>query len=144
MTNLLDTLGSILNTAYTLFALMLGLWAGANAIRGRGLDGSWFGAMWICTAIPVAGVVVWLLRSAAGENLRWVYILYLAFFIIVLPGTFAILRGRDDRLAATIFAGVAIFAALSAISAADPTRMVITTPPGGLPVPIPATPTPAG
>ncbi len=143
MNNFLDILGAILNTAYILFNILLGLWAALNAARGQGLDGNFFGAMWLCTLIPVAGLVVWLLRSLAGENLRWVYVLYLAFFIVVLPGTFAILRGRDDRVAAAIFAGVAIFAALSAISAADPARMVIVTPHGGLPTPTPPPPTPA-
>ncbi len=128
MTNFLDTLGAILSNAYILFCLALGLWAGLNALRGDGLSGNFWGAMWSGTILGVAGLVVWLLRTLAGEDLRWVYFLYSLFFVLVLPGTFALLRGRDDRTAATIFAGVAIFAALAAISATDPSRGVIVLP----------------
>jgi hypothetical protein len=128
MTNFLDTLSAILSNAYILFCLALGLWAGLNALRGDGLSGNFWGAMWSGTLLGVAGLVVWLLRTLAGEDLRWVYFLYSLFFVLVLPGTFALLRGRDDRTAATIFAGVAIFAALAAISATDPSRGVIVLP----------------
>lgn len=124
-----DTLAGILNTAYILFAFALGIWAGSIFIRGGSLGGQFWGAIWTCSGLAVGSLIVWLLRTLAGEQLRWVYLLYLLFFIIVLPGTFAIMRGRDDRVAAGIFAGVAIFAALSAISAADPSRGVIAPPP---------------
>jgi CDP-diglyceride synthetase len=120
-------LGVIINTAYTLFCFALAIWAGYNAARGQGLSGSFWGAMWMCTLLAVIGLVVWLMRTLAGEQLRAVYLLYELFFIVVLPGTFAILRGRDDRTAAMFFSGVALFAALSAISASDPTRAVINT-----------------
>ncbi len=128
MTNFLDTLSAILSNAYILFCLALGLWAGLNALRGDGLSGNFWGAMWSGTLLGVAGLLVWLLRTLAGEDLRWVYFLYSLFFVLVLPGTFSLLRGRDDRTAATIFAGVAIFAALAAISATDPSRGVIVLP----------------
>jgi hypothetical protein len=125
-------LGNVLNTAYTLFCFALGLWAGIQFVRGENLGGQFWGAMWTCSGLAVAGLVVWLARFLSGEDLRWVYVLYELFFIIVLPGTFALLRGRDDRVAAAIFCFVAIFAALSAISAADPSRHVIS---GQLPAP---------
>jgi hypothetical protein len=123
-----DTLAVILNTAFTLFSFALGLWAGYLAITNRPLDGSFWGAMWLGAGLAVAGLLVWLARSLGGEQLRWVYGLYFAYFVIVYPGTFALLRGRDDRLAAAIFAGIAIFTAFSAISASDPTRGVIVLP----------------
>jgi hypothetical protein len=129
--NVIDSLAVVLNTAYILFCLALGLWAGALALRGSGLGGDFFGAMWLASGLGAASLVVWLLRTLAGEPLRWVYALYIIFFIIVLPGTFAMLRGRDDRTAAAIFAGVAIFAALAAFSAGDPSRTIIALP--GLP-----------
>ncbi|HRE46812.1 MAG TPA: hypothetical protein PLD47_03735 [Aggregatilineales bacterium] len=131
----LDTLSVIILTAYILFSFALGIWAGANAVRGQGLDAAYFGALWFCTALGVGSLILWLLRSLAGEQLRWVYGLYMAYFIVVYPGTFALLRGRDDRTAAWIFAGIAIFTAFSAISASDPSRGVVV-----LPVPSPAAP----
>ncbi len=123
-----DILAGILNTAYTLFCFMLGFWAGVVYLRNGKLGGEYWGALWTCTLLAVAILAVWLLRTLAGEQLRWVYLLYCLFFIIALPGTFAIMRGRDDRFAAGIFAGVATFAALASISAADPRRGVVSPP----------------
>ena len=123
--NIFATLSSIINNAYILFCFILGLWAGVQFVRNQGLGGQFWGAMWTCAALAVIGLLLWLIRSLRGEDLRPVYVLYELYFIIVLPGTFALLRGRDDRVAAGIFCFVAIFTALSAISAADPTRHVI-------------------
>jgi hypothetical protein len=125
--SIFNTLAVILNTAYILFSLALGFWAGYTAVRGGKLGGQYWGAIFTAAGLAVIELIVWLARTLAGEQLRWVYFLYLAYFIIVYPGTFALLRGRDDRRAAAIFAGVAIFTALSAISASDPTRGVIAT-----------------
>ncbi len=123
--NIFATLSSIINNAYILFCFFLGIWGGIQFLRNQGLGGQFWGAMWTCAALAVIGLLLWLIRSVRGEDLRSVYVLYELYFIIVLPGTFALLRGRDDRVAAGIFCFVAIFTALSAISAADPTRHVI-------------------
>ena len=119
------TLSSITNNAYILFCFALGIWAGIQFVRNQGLGGQFWGAMWTCAALAVVGLLLWLIRLVQGEDLRPVYLLYELYFIIVLPGTFALMRGRDDRVAAIVFCGIAIFTALSAISAADPTRHVI-------------------
>jgi hypothetical protein len=130
------TFGTIFNTAYILFCFALGIWSGVVWLRGGTLGGQFWGAMWTCAILAVFNLLLWLGRSLSGEQLRPVYLLYELYFIVVLPGTFALLRGRDDRVAAGIFAGVTIFSALAAISAADPTRHVI--------APLPITPTPVG
>ena len=130
----LATLSEIVNRAYVLFSFALGIWSGVQWIRGGGLGGQFWGAMWTCTALAVISLFLWLGRALSGEQLRSVYLLYELYFIVVLPGTFALLRGRDDRVAAGIFAAVTIFSALAAISAADPTRHVIA----------PLSPTPVG
>src|SRR5258708_5894921 len=134
------TLGGISNNAYILFCIALGIWAGVQFVRGQGLGGQFWGAMWTCSGLAGVGLLLWLARALSGEDLRSVYILYELFFVIVLPGTFALMRGRDDRLAAGIFSAVAIFAALSAISAADPTRHVIAPLPSATPTLTPSTP----
>jgi hypothetical protein len=130
----LATLSEIINRAYILFSFALGIWSGIQWIRGGGLGGQFWGAMWTCTALAVISLLLWLGRALSGEQLRSVYLLYELYFIVVLPGTFALLRGRDDRVAAGIFAIVTIFSALAAISAGDPTRHVIA----------PQSPTPVG
>ena len=123
--NIFATLSGIFNNAYILFSFALGIWAGIQFVRGQGLGGQFWGAMWMCALLAVIGLLMWLGRSLEGESLRPVYLLYELYFIIVYPGTFALMRGRDDRVAAGIFCFIAIFTALSAISAADPTRHVI-------------------
>jgi hypothetical protein len=123
--NLFATLGTIINTAYVLYCFALGIWAGVIAIRGGTLGGQFWGAMWMSSVLGLMALLAWVGRAIAGEQLRSVYLLYVLFFIIVLPGTFALMRGRDDRVAAGIFSAVAIFSALAAISAADPSRHVI-------------------
>jgi hypothetical protein len=130
------TLSEITNRAYILFCFALGIWAGVQWIRGRGLGGQFWGAMWTCTGLAVVNLLLWLGRVVSGEQLRSVYLLYELYFVVVLPGTFSLLRGRDDRVAAGIFAAVTIFSALAAISAADPSRHVI--------APLPLSPTPVG
>jgi hypothetical protein len=121
MANLLDTLATVTLTAYILFGFILGVWAAYLGLTGRGLSGQFWGAMWMCTLLAVAELVLFLLRWALGApfDRPIINILYGAYFIVALPGTFAILRGRDDRVAALIFAGVAIFSALAAISYLD-------------------------
>ncbi len=119
------TLSGIVNNAYILFSFALGIWAAVVWVRGGNLGGQFWGAMWTCTGMAAFNLLLWLGRAASGEDLRWVYLLYELYFVIVLPGTFALLRGRDDRVAAGIFAAVTIFSALAAISAGDPSRHVI-------------------
>lgn len=135
--NIFATLGSIFNNAYILFCFALGIWAGVLFVRNQGLGGQFWGAMWTCAGLALIGLLMWLGRSLEGEELRPVYLLYELYFIIVLPGTFALMRGRDDRLAAGIFCFIAIFTALAAISAADPSRHVIAPLPTLTPTSIP-------
>ncbi len=123
--NLLNTLATIIMNAYMLFGFALGIWAGVIAFRGQTLGGDFWGALWICTGLAAAGLLVFVLQLLAGEHFERpvINLLYGAYFIVALPGTFAIMRGRDDRVAALIFAGVAIFSALAAVSYVDAARI---------------------
>ena len=47
------------------------------------------------------------------------YYLYMAFLIIIMPGLFSLLRGRDDRSAAIAFSILALFNATTAFSMAQ-------------------------
>lgn len=81
--------------------------------------------MWTRMGTTVFNLLLWLGRGVRGENVRPVYLLYELYSVIVLPGAFALLRGRDDRVTAGIFAAVTIVSALAAASAGDPSRRVI-------------------
>ncbi len=122
------TLHTVLTNAYTLFTLFLGLWASYLFFRNRTLDGSYFGAIAVCALLAVAILVLTLLLALGGKSpVRWVYWLYQAFFIVVLPGTYSLTKGRDDRTAAGIYAAVAIFTFLASASRSE---LVFTTPLG--------------
>jgi hypothetical protein len=116
----------IFSNAYVLYCMAMGMWAALLWLRDQPLSGNFWGAMWLASALAVFSFVVGILRAAGGAQFRTVYWLYEVFFILVLPGTFALLRGRDDRGAAAIFAGVAFFSAFAAISTAQ--RNVILNP----------------
>ena len=45
-----------------------------------------------------------------------VYFLYIAFLLVIMPGLFSLLRGRDDRSAGIAFAVLAFFNASTSIS----------------------------
>ncbi|MBN1965046.1 MAG: hypothetical protein JW910_10380 [Anaerolineae bacterium] len=105
----------ILNNAYILFSFALGVWSAVQAGRNEPLTGGFWGALALNTALAGA-VVGWsVIMALAGiPPARGVYFLYAAYFVVVLPGTFALLRGRDDRTAALLYAIIAIFSAAAA------------------------------
>lgn len=112
----LDALHGILFNAHILFSLALGIWAAAMAARDESISGNFWGA--VATSAILAGVVtlVGLLMTAQGlrpgpeENKRLtLYFLYMAWLVVIMPGLFTLLRGRDDRSAAIAFALLAFF-----------------------------------
>ncbi|MBX3062903.1 MAG: hypothetical protein U0528_13280 [Anaerolineae bacterium] len=122
----LAPISAIINSTYVLYCFALGIWAGILYLRDLPLSGNFWGAMWLAPVLPAIELLLGIIRAVGGAEYRTVFWLYQIYFIIVLPGTFALLRGRDDRQAAAIFAGIAIFSALAAISTAQ--RNVILNP----------------
>jgi uncharacterized membrane protein YhaH (DUF805 family) len=112
---------TILNNAYTMFCFILGFWALITTIRNQPIPGGFWGALVINGALPVIILILTILLQLGGlpPARGWVYYLYLIFFVIVLPGTFALLRGRDDRGAAGIYAAIILFTALAALTRSD-------------------------
>ncbi len=117
----LVALHTILTNAYTLFCFLLGFWALLITIRNQPIGGGFWGALVIGAVIAVVLLIVTLLLQLNGlpPARGWLYYLYLAFFVIVLPGTFALLRGRDDRTAAAIYTAVILFTALASLTRWD-------------------------
>lgn len=107
---------AILNNAYILFCLVMGFWSTVQAARNRPLGGQFWGAL-ATGSILAGGVLLWaLVMALAGiQAHRWVYYLYAVYFVIVFPGTFTLLHGRDDRTAALIYGIVAFFSAGAAL-----------------------------
>ncbi len=103
---------AILNNAYILFSFVLGFWSALQAARRQPLGGQFWGALVTNTILAAAILLLSLVMALVGiEARRWVYYLYAIYFVIVLPGTFSLLHGRDDRTAALVYGIVAFFSA---------------------------------
>jgi hypothetical protein len=116
----------VLFNAQILFSIALGCWAAFSGARGESISGNFWGA--IATFSMLVGVtlligVIMALQGMRPEDGRLVlYFLYMAFLLVIMPGLFSMLRGRDDRSAAVAFAILAFFNASVSISMA--TRMI--------------------
>ncbi len=103
---------AVLNNAYILFSILLGVWSAVQAGRNRPLGGQFWGALAANTLLAALTLGVAVIAALTGiQPKRGVYFLYAIYFVIVLPGTFALLRGRDDRTAALIYGIVTFFSA---------------------------------
>lgn len=119
-----------LNHAYILYSLIVGVYAVVLAAWSGTITGSFWGTMWLNTALAGAILVVALILTAMGkrpmgndpdnpDNIiqRDVYYLYAIYFIISLPGVFTLSGGSDRRSTAIIYSGVAFFNAAAAYRA---------------------------
>jgi hypothetical protein len=123
----MPTIHAILNNAYILFSLALGFWCILKLVKHQPLDGQFWGAIAVNTLLAVAELLLALVMALAGIRARrWAYYLYALYFVVVLPGTYSLLRGRDDRLAAIIYGIVTFFNAASATRVALLTQPWIT------------------
>ncbi|GIL09082.1 MAG: hypothetical protein BroJett033_5930 [Chloroflexota bacterium] len=114
----LNDLHSILFNAYILYAVILGVWSAITAARAESISGNFWGA--VATSAALASIVTLIGVIMTLQGLRppriVVYYLYMAFLIVILPGLFTMLRGRDDRSAAIAFSILAFFNAATALS----------------------------
>jgi hypothetical protein len=105
----------IFNNAYILFSLALGSWCVIKLLKREGLDGQFWGAVAVNTLLALATLLFSVVMVLVGYRARrWVYYLYGLYFVVVLPGTYSLLRGRDDRMATTIYGIVTFFNAAAA------------------------------
>lgn len=106
------------SNAYMLFCAILGVYAAVLGGQNMPLSGNFWGAMWLNTALAGAVFIVAVLLAALGQPAdRSVYYLYTFYFVISLPGVYAILQGNDNRIAAFSFGIVAFFNSAAAFRA---------------------------
>ena len=103
----------IMFNAHILFSLALGIWAAVIAGRNQPIPGGYWGAVVtqsiLAGAILVVGIILTLTGARPVDGRLELYFLYMAWLVIIMPGLFSILRGRDDRSAALSFAMLAFF-----------------------------------
>lgn len=114
----LDTLHSILFNWHILYCLVLGVYGAVMAARGRSISGNFWGAVATGTILAAVVLVVGLIMAAQGLRPErfGIYILYMIWLVIIMPGLYSMLRGRDDRNAAVTFALLSFFNAATSIS----------------------------
>jgi hypothetical protein len=113
----------VLFNAQILFSLALGLWAAVMAGRNESISGNFWGAVATFAGLVGVTLLVGLILIAQGLRPRdgrlAIYLLYMAFLLVIMPGLFSLLRGRDDRSASVSFAVLAWFNAAVSISMVD-------------------------
>ena len=107
--------------AHILYSVALGVWAAIMASRKESISGNFWGA--VATYSILAGIVtlvglVMTIQGLRPDRLE-LYFLYMAFLVVIMPGLFSMLRGRDDRSAAIAFAFLAFFNASVSLSMMD-------------------------
>lgn len=108
-------LHGILFSMQTMYSFVLGAYAAVLAARNQSISGNFWGSLVVYVVLNVAVLLVGLLLFAQGFQLQevsnriGVYFLYMAFLIVIMPGLFSMLSGRDDRNAAITFSVLALF-----------------------------------
>ncbi|KPV50395.1 hypothetical protein SE17_27210 [Kouleothrix aurantiaca] len=94
-----------------LFFGALTIWGFVNYLRGQGVGGSYKGALAIGELLMLAEFIIGVALFATGARpfRPSIHILYGIVAIIMLPGTFAYTRGRDDRWEQLIYVTVCLF-----------------------------------
>lgn len=114
----LNDLHNILFNAHILYSVALGVWSAIMAFREQSISGSFWGA--VATISILAGVVTLLGVVMTLQGLRperiVTYYLYMSWLIVIVPGLFTLLRGRDDRNAAIAFSILCFFNAATSFS----------------------------
>ena len=109
----MDEIHAILFNMHILYSLALAIWAAVIAARQQAISGHYWGAMLtyalLAGAILLVGIVLLLSGQQPRSGRIAVYILYMLWLAIIMPGLFSLMRGRDDRRAALAFALLAFF-----------------------------------
>jgi hypothetical protein len=114
----LNTVHGILFNAHILFSLALGIWAASMAARNEPISGNFWGAIATYSILAASVLLVGIIMTLQGLRPQRVvvYYLYMLWLVAIMPGLFAMLRGRDDRHASIAFAILAFFNASTSVS----------------------------
>lgn len=109
------TLHDFLFSWQMIYSFVLGIYATILAARSQGLSGNFWGAVAI---YPILNIIVlaiggylWFTGYTVEdiEHRVMIYFLYMLFLIVIMPGLFSMLHGRDDPKVIWYFVGLALF-----------------------------------
>ena len=114
----LNDLHNVLFNAHILYSVALGIWSAIMAVRGQSISGSFWGAGATITVLAGIVTLVGVIMTIQGLRPERIvtYYLYMSWLVILMPGLFTLLRGRDDRSAAISFAILSLFNAATSLS----------------------------
>jgi hypothetical protein len=114
----LNTIHQIFFQAVVLYSAALGIWAAVMAGRNRPISGNFWGAVatFVILAAITLGIGIIMALSGLRPPREITYFLYMGWLVVIIPGLFTILRGRDDRSAAVAFAILCFFNAATGLS----------------------------
>lgn len=105
---------------HILYSLALGIWACVIVARNESISGHYLGAVATYALLAGATLLIGIVLLLSGFQPRSqrvvVYVLYLLWLAIIMPGLFSLMHGRDDRRAAIAFAILAFFNVTTSLS----------------------------
>ena len=103
---------------HMLYSLALGVWAMYLAVQNAPLSGNYFGAVATYAILAAIVMLVGIIMTITGLRIERMitYFLYMSWLVVIMPGLFSLLHGRDDRSAAFAFAVLALFNASTSFS----------------------------
>ena len=106
---LLSLHDGLANTA-TLYTLILAGWGFWRYARGKGVDGSFLGAVVVGELLLIVQALAGVLLLGGGAQVdRGVHILYGVTALLSFPALYAFTRGRDSRREMLLWALLALF-----------------------------------
>ncbi|MCS6835373.1 MAG: hypothetical protein NZ750_05065 [Anaerolineae bacterium] len=117
----MEALHNVLFNMQALYSFALGVYAAILAAQNKSISGNFWGAVGTYTVLNVLILILGIILASRGEIVEsggrnTIYFLYMAFLVVIMPGLFSLLRGRDDRNAAIAFSLLALFNASVSIS----------------------------
>jgi len=109
----MNAIHEILFNMNIFYSFALGAWGAVMAANNRPISGNFWGAVATYAGLSALTLIVGMIMHFSGlmlESGRVVtYYLYMAWLVVIMPGLFSMLRGRDDRSAAIAFSILAFF-----------------------------------
>jgi hypothetical protein len=114
----LNDIHTIVFNMHILFSLILGVWGGILALRNQPISGNYWGAVATSTIVALVVLLLGVVMTAAGLRPQRIitYYLYMLWLVIIMPGLYSLLRGRDDRSAAVAYSLLCLFNAATSTS----------------------------
>jgi hypothetical protein len=114
----LNDIHTIVFNMHILFSLTLGIWGALLALRNQPISGNYWGAVAMSTIVAAVVLLIGIVMTLIGLRPQRIvtYYLYMLWLVVIMPGLYSLLRGRDDRNAAIAYSILCLFNAATSTS----------------------------